>query len=42
LKGRVCVSNHKELQKMILDEGHESKFSIRLSLTKMYRNPSGG
>lgn len=37
-KQRMCVPNDAELGRLILDEAHESKFSIHPGLTKMYHD----
>lgn len=37
-RGRLSVTNDKELRKSILVEEHCSKFSIRLRETKMYQD----
>ena len=35
---RVCVPRSRVLRKMLLDEGHKSRPSIHLSMTKMYKD----
>ena len=35
---RVCVPNSQVLRKMLLDEGHKSRLSIHLDMTKMYKD----
>jgi hypothetical protein len=37
-KGRIHVSNIKELKDKILGEAHESAYSIHLGRNKMYHN----
>jgi hypothetical protein len=37
-KGRICVSNIKELKDKILREAHESTYSIHPGLNKMYHD----
>jgi hypothetical protein len=37
-KGRICVSDAKEIREMILREAHESAYSIHLGTTKMYED----
>ena len=35
---RVCVPRSWVLRKMLLDEGHKSRLSIHLGMTKMYKD----
>jgi len=35
---RVCVRRSRVLRKMLLDEGHKSRLSIHLGMTKMYKD----
>jgi len=35
---RVCVPDNRVLRKMLLDEGHKSRLSIHLGMTKMYKD----
>jgi hypothetical protein len=37
-EGRLCVPNHPELRKLILEEDHKSSFSIHPGATKMYQD----
>jgi len=37
-KGRVCILDDVELKKMVLEEGHKSRFSMHLGMTKMYQD----
>ncbi|KAL3523596.1 hypothetical protein ACH5RR_016430 [Cinchona calisaya] len=38
MKGRLCVPNDPKLRKSVLEEAHNSKFSIHPGSTKMYRD----
>jgi len=35
---RVCVPKSRVLRKLILEEGHKSRLSIHLGMTKMYKD----
>jgi hypothetical protein len=37
-KGRICVSNIKELKEMILREAHNFAYSIHSGINKMYQD----
>nr|AAO73243.1 putative gag-pol polyprotein [Oryza sativa Japonica Group]ABF97009.1 retrotransposon protein, putative, Ty3-gypsy subclass [Oryza sativa Japonica Group] len=37
-KGRLCIPDKKEIRDMILEEAHDSVFSIHLGSTKMYHD----
>ncbi|WVZ19293.1 hypothetical protein V8G54_006615 [Vigna mungo] len=37
-RGRVCVPNIPELRRLILEEGHHSRFSMHPGMTKMYQD----
>ena len=37
-KGRVCVSSDAEVKRLILEEGHKSRLSLHLGMTKMYQD----
>ena len=44
-QGRVCIPNDVEVKRLILEEGHKSRLSLHLGMTKMYkisRKTSGG
>jgi hypothetical protein len=38
LKERICVPQHKELLEQIMKEAHDSRYSIHLGSTKMYKD----
>jgi len=35
-QGRVCIPNDAEVKQLILEEGHKSRLSLHLGMTKMY------
>ena len=37
-QGRVCVPDDVEVKKLILEEGHKSRLSLRPDMTKMYQD----
>ena len=37
-QGRVCVPNDTEVKRVILEEGHKSRLSLHLGMTKMYQD----
>ena len=37
-QGRICVPNDVEVRKLILGEGHKSRFSLHPGMTKMYQD----
>jgi len=37
-RGRVCVPDDVELRKLVLEEGHKSRLSLHLGMTKMYQD----
>jgi hypothetical protein len=38
LKDRICVPQNKEIRDLILEEAHDSRYSIHPSCTKMYKD----
>ncbi|XP_070030920.1 uncharacterized protein [Nicotiana tomentosiformis] len=38
LQGRICVHNVDGLRELILEEAHNSRYSIHLAATKIYRD----
>jgi len=37
-RGRVCVPDDAELRRLVLEEGHKSRFNLHPSMTKMYQD----
>jgi len=37
-RDRVCVPDDAELRRLVLEEGHKSRFSLHLGMTKMYQD----
>ena len=37
-QGRVCILDDAEVKRLILEEGHKSRLSLHLGMTKMYQD----